>query len=116
MIRTTLLIAFAACCTFAASAEKSVNPQVKAIVSDVSADRIAAIQQKLESFGTRNIFSATDDPQHGVGAAREWIAAQFRGYSPRLQVSFDKHRLAKQNARMPGNVEIWNIVAVLPGE
>lgn len=84
-------------------------------MSQISADRIADIQKKLESFGTRNIFSATDDPAHGVGAAREWIAAQFRSYSPKLQVSFDKHRLAKQNARMPGKVEIWNVVAVLPG-
>ncbi len=113
MFKRTLLVLVGACCSFAA--EKSPNPQVQSIVSQVSADRIADIQKKLESFGTRNIFSATDDPAHGVGAAREWIAAQFRSYSPKLQVSFDKHRLAKQNARMPGNVEIWNVVAVLPG-
>lgn len=100
---------------FAAGPEKSLNPQVQAIVSEVSAERIADIQKKLESFGTRNIYSATNDPAHGIGAAREWIAAQFRSYSPKLQVSFDKHRLAKQNARMPGNVEIWNVIAILPG-
>lgn len=95
--------------------ETSVNPQVEKIVSGISADRIAAIQQKLQSFGTRNIYSPTNDPAHGIGAAREWIAAQFRSFSPRLQVSFDKHRIAKQNSRMIGNVEIWNVVAVLPG-
>lgn len=100
---------------FGAAPERSLNPQVEAIVSQVSADRIADIQKKLESFGTRNIFSSTDDPNHGIGAAREWIAAQFRSYSPKLQVSFDKHRVAKQNTRMPGDVEIWNVVAVLPG-
>lgn len=107
----------AACCAAAVAAapEKAVNPEVKAIVSEVSTERIAGIEQKLESFGTRNIYSATNDPQHGIGAAREWIAAQFRSYSPKLQVSFDKHRVAKQVPRMPGNVEIWNVVAVLPG-
>ncbi len=119
MIRYTLLALAGAGCLFGAekwpAAEKSPNPQVQSIVSQISADRIADIQKKLESFGTRNIFSATDDPAHGIGAAREWIAAQFRSYSPKLQVSFDKHRLAKQNARMPGNVEIWNVVAILPG-
>src|SRR5579875_569527 len=115
MKRAAFLLLAGACGAFGAAPEKALNPQVKAIVSEVSADRIASIQKKLETFGTRNIFSATDDPVHGVGAAREWIAAEFRSYSPKLQVSFDKHRLAKQNARMPGNVEIWNVVAVLPG-
>ncbi len=94
--------------------EKSLDPRVEAIVSQISADKIAETQKKLESFGTRNIYSATDDPVHGIGAAREWIAAQFRSYSPKLQVSFDKHRLAKQG-RAFKNVEIWNVVAVLPG-
>ena len=113
--RTSLFLLVGACGLLGAAPEKSPNPQVAAIVSQVSADRIAAIQKKLESFGTRNIFSATDDPEHGVGAAREWIAAQFRSYSPKLQVSFDKHRLAKQNTRMPDKVEIWNVLAVLAG-
>jgi len=93
---------------------KTLQPQVQAIVADISADNIAATQRKLETFGTRNIYSATDDPNHGVGAAREWIAAQFKSFSPRLQVSFDKHRLAKQG-RAFKNVEIWNVIAVLPG-
>ena len=47
---------------------KTLNPQVAEIVSQVSADRIADIQRKLESFGTRNIYSATDDPNHGIGS------------------------------------------------
>ena len=95
---------------------KSLNPQVQAIVAQISADRIAKIQQKLESFGTRNIYSPADDPNHGIGAAREWIAQQFREYSPKLQVSFDKHRLVGHpNQELFKNVEIWNVVAVLPG-
>lgn len=99
-----------------AAPEKAVNPQVQVIVSQVSAKRIADIQKKLESFGTRNIYSAIDDPVHGIGAAREWIAAQFRSYSPKLEVSFDKHRLrGNPSQRLFKNVEIWNIVAVLPG-
>jgi Zn-dependent M28 family amino/carboxypeptidase len=90
------------------------NKQVQMIVSQVSSERIAAIQQKLETFQTRNIYSATDDPAHGIGAAREWIAGQFKSYSPKLEVTFDKHHLAKQG-RAFRNVEIWNVVAVLKG-
>lgn len=104
---------------FATGAEappRALNPQIQSIVSQISTDRIAEIQRKLESFGTRNIYSATDDPTHGVGAAREWIASQFKSYSPKLQVSFDKHRLAgSPSKRYFKNVEIWNVVAVLPG-
>src|SRR5690242_2947285 len=70
---------------------ESLNPQVSTIVSAISGDRIAAIQKKLESFGTRNIYSSQDDPQHGIGAARRWIREQFQSYSPKLQVSFDEH-------------------------
>ncbi|MGA8030676.1 MAG: M20/M25/M40 family metallo-hydrolase [Bryobacteraceae bacterium] len=114
MLKLPCFLLAGACGLFAAASENSINPQVQAIVSQVSADRIAQTQKKLESFGTRNIYSATDDPAHGIGAAREWIAAQFRSYSPKLEVSFDKHRLAKQG-RAFKNVEIWNIVAVLPG-
>ena len=95
-------------------AGQSLFPQTQSIVSQISADNIAATQRKLESYGTRNIYSATDDPNHGVGAAREWIATQFHSFSPRLQVRFDKHRLAKQG-RAYKDVEIWNVVAVLPG-
>ncbi len=105
------------CCAFAASAPpQSINPEIEAVVSGISTDRIAEIEKKLESFGTRNIYSTTDDPAHGIGAAREWIASQLKSYSPRLQVSFDKHRLVGDpSKRLFKNVEIWNVIAVLPG-
>lgn len=95
---------------------KALNPQVQSIVSQVSADRIADTERKLESFGTRHIYSATNDPAHGIGGAREWIAAQLRSYSPKLQVSFDKQPVAgAPGKRYFKNVELWNVVAVLPG-
>ncbi len=95
---------------------KALNPQVQSIVSQVSAERIADIERKLESFGTRHIYSPTDNPTHGIGGAREWIAGQLRSYSPRLQVSFDKHPVAGvAGKRYFKNVELWNVVAVLPG-
>jgi hypothetical protein len=53
--------------------EKSVNPQIAKIASEVSEDRIKGIIQKLVSFGTRNTMSDPTTPGHGVGAARQWI-------------------------------------------
>ncbi len=115
MLKVTLFLLAVSSCVLADASLDSINPQVEKIVSQVSTDRIAAIQKKLGSFETRNIYSSTTDPNRGIGAAREWIAAQLKSYSPKLQVSFDKHNLAKQNPRMIGNVEIWNVLAVLPG-
>jgi hypothetical protein len=97
---------------------KSVNPQVSKIVSEVSEERIAANLKKLEGFGTRYLFSSQDDPVRGIGAARKWIYDQFRGYSPRLEVSYDQYKLKKdteRGARVREDVELYNIIAVLPG-
>lgn len=97
---------------------KMPNPQVEKIVSEVSEKNIAEILKKLESFGTRNILSTQDNPTRGVGAARKWIYEQFRGYSPKLEVSFDQYRLKKiegRASRVPRDVDLYNVVAVLPG-
>jgi Peptidase family M28 len=97
---------------------KMPNPQVEKIVSEVSEKNISEILKKLESFGTRNILSTQDNPTRGVGAARKWIYEQFRGYSPKLEVSFDQYRLKKiegRASRVPRDVDLYNVVAVLPG-
>jgi hypothetical protein len=97
---------------------KSVNPDVSRVVSDVSEERIAETLKKLESFGTRNLLSSAKDPLRGIGAARQWIYDQLHGYSPRLEVSFDQYRVKKiegSNSRVPRDVDLYNIVAVLPG-
>jgi|SRR5271157_443490 len=108
----------AALCLFAfpASAdEKAVNPQVRKIVDEVSEARIKSILEKLVSFGTRSTMSNQDDPEHGVGAARQWIFNQFKSYSPRLQVRFDKWRVKKQG-RIFKDVDLYDVIAVLPGK
>src|SRR5580700_968042 len=79
---------------------KSINPAVKRIVDAVSEERIAAIEKKLESFQTRNIYSDPDHPTRGIGAARRWIFEQFQSYSPRLQVSFDSYKVDRKSTRL----------------
>ena len=97
---------------------KSINPQVSKIVSEVSEERITATLKKLEGFGTRNLRSSQDDPNRGIGAARKWIYEQFHSYSPRLEVSYDQYRVKKdpsRGSRIPQDVGVYNVVAVLPG-
>jgi Peptidase family M28 len=91
-----------------AASPKGLDPEIKAMVDSVSEGRIAATLKKLESFGTRNIH--TDN----VVDARKWILAQFQSYSPRLQVRFDSYRVKKQG-RILKDLELVNVVAVLPG-
>ncbi len=98
-----------------AADDKAVNPKVSKIVSEVSDERIQAIIAKLVSFGTRNTMSNQDDPNRGIGAARQWVLEEFKSYSPRLQVSFDKYRVKKQGQRIFKDVDLWNVVAMLPG-
>src|SRR6266852_4293157 len=94
---------------------KTVNPAVKKVVESVSEERISEILKKLEGFETRNIFSEDDSPTRGIGAARRWIADQFKSYSPRLEVRYDSYKV-KKKGRIFQDVEIHNVVAVLPGK
>jgi hypothetical protein len=98
---------------------KNLDPQVSRVVASVSAERITETLKALEGFGTRNIFTSQEDPKRGVGAARRWIFEQLRGYSPRLEVSYDQYRVKKiagKNTRVPRDVDLYNIVATLPGQ
>jgi hypothetical protein len=99
----------------ARAAESAVNPQVQKIVNDVSEERIRAIITRLVAFGTRNLLSSQDDPERGIGAARKWIFQQMQSYSPRLQVRYDQWKV-KKTGRMFRDVDLYNVVAVLPGK
>ncbi len=98
---------------------RAVNPKIQEITAQVSEDRITATLKRLEGFGTRYIMSSQDDPKRGVGAARRWLFDQFKQASPRLQVSYDQYRVKKiegKNSRVPKDVDLYNILAVLPGK
>ena len=115
--RRAFALAIALCLSagFAPADEKSVNPKIQEILDKISEARIKATLEKLEAFGTRNTMSNQDDPVRGIGAARTWILNEFKSYSPRLQVRFEKFRVKKQGQRIFKDVDLWNVIAVLPG-
>src|SRR5207247_6219842 len=92
------------------------NPKDRQMIDQVSEARIQAILEKLESFVTRNTMSNPDDPNRGVGAARNWILKEMQSYNPRLQVSFEKFRVKQQGQRIFKDVDLYNVIAVLPGK
>ena len=90
------------------------DPRIEKLVGAVSDERLIALLKKLESFGTRNTLSSADSPAKGIGAARQWILDEMKGYSPKLQVTFDTYKVAKQG-RITRDVEVRNVMALLPG-
>ena len=92
------------------------NPKVDEIVNSISEERIADILKKLESFETRNLYSEPIRENFGIQAARDWISEQFKSYSPRLKVYFDCYHLKQQGRRLFKDIELCNVVAVLPGK
>jgi len=94
---------------------RTLHPTILEIVDSVSGPRLEATLRKLESFQTRNTLSETGSATRGIGAARQWIFDQFRSFSPRLEVSFDSYRVARQGQRIIRDVELRNVVAVLSG-
>lgn len=103
----------------AAQALPQRNPTVDEIVRNISPERIRANIEKLVSFGTRHSLSATDNPTRGIGAARNWIKAEFESYSQasggRLKVEFDPFEVSPA-PRVPQKTTMMNIVATLEGE
>lgn len=54
---------------------------LKKILSQIDPNKIEDIISKLVSFGTRHTLSNQTDPVRGIGAARDWIAVQMRGFA-----------------------------------
>lgn len=90
------------------------DPRVSALVAAVSQERLQAIVTRLAAFGTRSTLSDTVSTTRGIGAARRWIHEQFRSYSPKLQVAYDRHPVAQQG-RITRDIDLVNVVAILPG-
>ena len=112
-------VKIAACLVFAGIAgaqypANSRNPSVQKIVESVSEQRIRSILAKLESFGTRHVMSAQDDPSRGIGAAMRWIHDELQSYSPRLQVTYQPFKVRKAGA-YAHDADLANVIAVLPG-
>ncbi|RYF09671.1 MAG: M20/M25/M40 family metallo-hydrolase, partial [Flavobacteriales bacterium] len=88
-------------------------------VAEVSEANLKTIVNKLVSFQTRHTLSDTLSKTTGIGAARNWIKAEFEKYSKEsgnlLQVSFDTFTQAADGRRITAPVVLKNVMAILPG-
>jgi hypothetical protein len=91
-------------------------------IRQVSADRIRQTIEKLVSFQNRSTISAQDEASikagKGIGAAREWIKAEFERYSKEcggcLEVKTDTFT-EQPGERIQKPTEITNVYALLRG-
>jgi len=88
------------------------------ILSKIDVNRMKATVEKLTTFGTRHTLSSQTDPVRGIGAARDWIAAELRTYAAasngRMVVTVPSY-VQQPASRIPNATVISNIVATLTG-
>ncbi len=94
------------------------NQQIAQIVREIDARNIEKTIRKLVSFGTRNTLSEQNDPNRGVGAARDWLFAEFAKVAERSggRMTVEKQSfLQPKAARVPEPTTLTNVVATLKG-
>jgi hypothetical protein len=103
-------------------AKYSADPKIASALKEISAEKIRANIDQLVKFGTRSTLSAQDPASisagRGIGAAREWIKAEFERYSKDcggcLGVKLDSFTEGPAD-RIPQPTQITNVYAVLKG-
>ncbi|HBB89561.1 MAG TPA: aminopeptidase [Blastocatellia bacterium] len=100
------------------SSARTSNQQIAQIVREIDARNIERTIRKLVSFGTRNTLSEQSDPNRGIGAARDWLFAEFSKVAEqsggRMKVEKQSFLQAKA-ARVPEPTTLTNVVATLKG-
>ena len=94
------------------------NRTIANIVREIDARNIEASIRKLASFGTRNTLSEQNDPKRGIGAARDWLYAEFLKVAETSngRMTVEKQAYEQQKAeRIPQPTIITNVVATLKG-
>lgn len=98
---------------------QSPDRELRDLLRAVDQRRIEAIVRRLAAFGTRHTLSAQDDPERGIGAARDWIYDQMREYAAasggRMTVELQSY-VQQPASRIPVPTRITNVVATLRGE
>src|SRR4051794_34085063 len=92
--------------------------KVNRALAEISRRRVERYDRKLASFGTRHTLSSQDDPNRGIGAARDWITARFKQFAAKaggrmtvVQQSF----ITPPGPRVPAPTRVTNVVATLRG-
>ena len=91
---------------------------VRAMLGEINAESLERYDRGLVSFGTRHTLSTQDDPDRGIGAARDWIKGEFDKAAAtaggRMSVELQSY-IQQPASRIPVPTRITNVVATLHG-
>jgi hypothetical protein len=94
------------------------NAELQQMLSEIDPARIKSTIAKLVSFGTRHTLSTQVDPKRGIGAAKDWIAAEMRTYAAasggKMTVTVPSY-IQPVASRISFPVKISNVVARIEG-
>ncbi|KUJ22165.1 putative zinc metalloprotease [Mollisia scopiformis] len=94
------------------------DTELTTILQEIDPLRIQAIIEKLVSFGTRHTLSTQTDPGRGIGAARDWLLGQYKGFAEeseeRMEIELQSYVQGVAN-RISFLANISNVVATLKG-
>src|ERR1044072_6944015 len=94
------------------------NRTIANVVREIDARNLEATIRKLVSFGTRNTLSEENEPKRGIGAARDWLYAEFLKAAEASggRMTVEKQSYEQQKAqRVPQPTIVTNVVATLKG-
>ncbi|KAI3333115.1 hypothetical protein F4824DRAFT_258713 [Ustulina deusta] len=95
------------------------SEDLASMLARVDPRRIEATIKKLVSFGTRHTLSTQTSKTRGIGAARDWIHAEFQKYADasdgRLTVETIGYIQQPDGNRVPFATRISDVVATLKG-
>ncbi|KAI1110500.1 hypothetical protein F5Y14DRAFT_359549 [Nemania sp. NC0429] len=95
------------------------SAELASILAHVDPRRIEATIKKLASFGTRHTLSTQTSKTRGIGAARDWIHAEYQRYADasdgRLTVKTIGYVQEPDGSRVPFATRISDVVATLKG-
>ena len=98
---------------------QSPDAELRSILRAIDPHRIEANVRKLASFGTRHTLSSQDDPERGIGAARDWIFDTMTSYAAasggRMTVEKQSYVQQPDGDRVPTPTTITNVLATLKG-
>lgn len=120
-MKKIILIAFSSFISFHSFSQKIINrdPQIEALVSQISSDSLKKFDEKLVSFGTRSTLSTTTDAKRGIGASRLWVLSKFQEFAKtsegRMTAVLDTFTLQPDGRRIDKTIAMANVMATLKG-
>lgn len=82
-----------------------------------SPEQLKATVERLVGFGTRHTLSTTTDPNRGIGAARDWTAAEFQRISKACGgcLTIERPQRTFTGPRAPDGVIVQDVLAIQRG-